>query len=272
MFKLIRPFILATSGLILMLLVLNACSSTGATRLPSTPTPTKPTATPVAANPTSTLASTQAMTMETEMTPTTIEMTPVATEVMNTTPETKTTPAAMKVTPVATEVMSTTTETKITPAAVKATPVSTKVTGTTTETKTASAAVKAALTSAKPAVTSEEFMAMTSEDKTLGEILTDKEGMTLYTFKNDKPGESSCDTACTKNWPPVLVEDEDTKLASATGITGSLGVIERKDGTYQVTYNKMPLYYYAEDAKPGDTKGENVRELWHVVSLKAIGG
>jgi predicted lipoprotein with Yx(FWY)xxD motif len=37
------------------------------------------------------------------------------------------------------------------------------------------------------------------------------------------------------------------------------------DGTKIVTYNKMPLYYYAKDTKPGDTTGQGVGSVWYVV-------
>ena len=139
---------------------------------------------------------------------------------------------------------------------------------TTVAAKPTATAPKATPAAAKmPAAAEEAFMAKMTTDKALGEILTDNKGMALYTFKNDKPNESACDEACAKAWPPVVVKDEDAKLELPKEATGKLGVIERKDGSYQVTYNEMPLYRYAEDAKPGEVKGENVKEMWHVVSL-----
>jgi len=42
-------------------------------------------------------------------------------------------------------------------------------------------------------------------------------------------------------------------------------VIERADGTYQVTIDGKPLYYYVKDAKPGDTNGQGVLSVWYVV-------
>mgnify|MGYP000733004629 CR=1 FL=1 len=35
------------------------------------------------------------------------------------------------------------------------------------------------------------------------------------------------------------------------GVTGELGVTEREDGTFQVTYNGMPLYFWVNDEEPG---------------------
>ena len=87
--------------------------------------------------------------------------------------------------------------------------------------------------------------------------------MTLYVFTNDKPGESTCYDACAQLWPPLTVAKGETPTL-AQGITGKVGVIERKDGTYQVTHDDMPLYYYAKDTKPGETNGEGIKDVWHV--------
>lgn len=107
-----------------------------------------------------------------------------------------------------------------------------------------------------------------TQDAKLGNILTDSQGMTLYTFKKDKPGESACADACAKRWPPLTVSEGMQPMA-APGISGKLGEIERKDDTYQVTYNGMPLYRYAGDSKPGDTNGQGLGGAWSVVSTTA---
>jgi hypothetical protein len=61
----------------------------------------------------------------------------------------------------------------------------------------------------------------------------------------------------------VLVGPE---AAAAAGIEGELGIIERADGLRQVTYNGMPLYFFAQDAAPGDTNGQGRGENWFVVA------
>ena len=45
-----------------------------------------------------------------------------------------------------------------------------------------------------------------------------------------------------------------------------LGTITRDDGSTQVTYNGWPLYYFHEDAAPGDTNGQGVGGVWFLVS------
>lgn len=156
-----------------------------------------------------------------------------------------------------------------TPAAAKsaANTASTKAVTTTIETKTTPAAAKAIPAALKQPAAAATFIARLATDKTLGQILTDDKGMTLYTFKNDKPNQSTCDAACAETWPPVVVKDNKARLELPSEANGKLGVIERPDGSYQVTYNEMPLYRYVQDTKPGEVKGENFKDLWHVVAI-----
>ena len=41
-------------------------------------------------------------------------------------------------------------------------------------------------------------------DPTLGKILVDDKGMTLYVFTKDEPDKSNCDAACMAKWPPLM--------------------------------------------------------------------
>jgi len=107
-----------------------------------------------------------------------------------------------------------------------------------------------------------------ANDAKLGDILTDSQGMTLYIFKNDTPGTSNCNGTCIQNWPPLTVA-EGHKPVAGTGVSGTLSSIDRPDGTYQVTYNDMPLYHFTGDKQPGDTNGQGVAGLWSVVTLTA---
>lgn len=89
-------------------------------------------------------------------------------------------------------------------------------------------------------------------------ILTDANGMTLYTFDNDKGGVSACYDACATNWPPLLAA-ADAKADDEYGLT------DRKDGSKQWTYDGKPLYLWVNDQKPGDMTGDGVKGVWHVV-------
>jgi predicted lipoprotein with Yx(FWY)xxD motif len=98
-------------------------------------------------------------------------------------------------------------------------------------------------------------------------FLTGEDGKTLYIFTNDKAGDgkSACYDQCATNWPPFTVDDK-SELKADSGVTGTLDVLTRTDGTLQVTYKGAPLYYYAADTAAGDTKGEGVAGKWHVAA------
>lgn len=87
-------------------------------------------------------------------------------------------------------------------------------------------------------------------------------GMSLYFFDNDTEATSNCSDGCLDNWPALTVpESMDPTAVAAAG--GTLDVITRDDdGTHQVTYNGLPLYYFAGDSLPGDTNGDGVGGVW----------
>ena len=91
------------------------------------------------------------------------------------------------------------------------------------------------------------------------------EGFTLYTYTLDEPGVSNCLGSCANAWPPLLIE-AGAQPALAAGVPGEIGVITRQDGSRQVTYNEMPLYYYVADQRPGATAGEGINSNWYLVT------
>ena len=101
-------------------------------------------------------------------------------------------------------------------------------------------------------------------DPKLGTILVDSKGMTLYIFTNDTANKSNCDANCLKAWPPLLTKT--SAVAGGAGVSNSLiGTATLADGTKIVTYNKMPLYYWAGDTKAGDANGQGVNNVWYVI-------
>src|SRR5437762_10633944 len=89
---------------------------------------------------------------------------------------------------------------------------------------------------------------MVATSATLGKILVDGKGMTLYLYSRDTKGTSNCYDACEQRWP-ILRPPADGKPTGSADIGGTLGTISRKDGTMQVTYNDIPLYYWFQDEK-----------------------
>jgi len=96
---------------------------------------------------------------------------------------------------------------------------------------------------------------VSSVNPTLGNYLVASNGMTLYKFNKDSVGTSTCYGACASEWPPYTVASSDNLTAASA--TGVISTITRTDGTMQVSYNGMPLYFFAQDASPGDATGQN---------------
>ncbi len=103
----------------------------------------------------------------------------------------------------------------------------------------------------------------------LGTVLVGANGMTVYMFDKDTDGTSACYDQCATNWPPLLVDSADA-IVPGLFLQGDLGTTERTDGTLQVTYNGMPLYYYAKDMAIGDTVGEAVGDVWWTVTPPTV--
>ncbi|MEQ8718867.1 MAG: hypothetical protein RIE08_14750 [Acidimicrobiales bacterium] len=95
----------------------------------------------------------------------------------------------------------------------------------------------------------------------LGDILSSG-GFALYLFTPDPPGETTCFDSCAGLWPPL--EGDGTVEVGAGLDAERFGLIDRGDGTMQVTYDGTPLYFYAPDS-PGTTDGQGLNEVWFVV-------
>jgi predicted lipoprotein with Yx(FWY)xxD motif len=102
---------------------------------------------------------------------------------------------------------------------------------------------------------------------TLGMVLVDGSGRTLYLFKKDQPNQSACAGACVAAWP---VDQSSGTPKAGSGVTASLlGTIHRGDGSTQVTYDHHPLYYYSGDSGAGQQSGQGVDAFgaaWFVVA------
>lgn len=107
------------------------------------------------------------------------------------------------------------------------------------------------------------LMLNTVNDPKLGMRLVAANGHALYYFTNDKPGISNCAGVCATNWPAYTVS-ADASLAGGVGIAGKISTITKPDGSLQVTYNGMPLYFWHTDADSGDTYGQGIGGVWFV--------
>lgn len=94
-------------------------------------------------------------------------------------------------------------------------------------------------------------------DSAKGSILTDGDGMSLYTFDKDTAAVSNCYDDCATKWPPLEAKRNSKPQ-------GNFGIIVRADGTRQWAHNGMPLYTWFKDAAAGDITGDGVKGVWHL--------
>jgi predicted lipoprotein with Yx(FWY)xxD motif len=105
----------------------------------------------------------------------------------------------------------------------------------------------------------------TASSASFGTYLTGPNGMALYTHAGDSATSSTCTGGCASAWPPLATTGQPT---AGSGVTGQLGTLTRADGTVQVTYGGLPLYYWQGDTKAGDVTGNGVAGF----SLATVGG
>ena len=104
-------------------------------------------------------------------------------------------------------------------------------------------------------------------DKDNIKFIVDAKGKTLYNFTSDTSGVSNCKGGCLKAWPVFYA---DNIVAPSMMNTSDFGVITNSEGSRQTTYKQMPLYYYINDIKRGDTIGQGVNNAWFVIDPTSI--
>jgi predicted lipoprotein with Yx(FWY)xxD motif len=113
--------------------------------------------------------------------------------------------------------------------------------------------------------TSSSSPAVKTAPSSLGTILVDSQGMTLYHLSGEQNDKFICtNTACLGVWHPLIAPSSGTP----TGEVGSLGTVKRPDGTVQITYKGTPLYTFTGDQQAGETKGQGIKDVgtWSAIT------
>jgi predicted lipoprotein with Yx(FWY)xxD motif len=100
----------------------------------------------------------------------------------------------------------------------------------------------------------------------LGKVLVDSSGRTLYLFEKDKGPKTTCFGACASAWPPVMTTGKPT---AGAGVTAAKLTTTQGSGGKQVVYAGHPLYTYVGDGAPGQTNGEALDQFgaeWYVLN------
>jgi len=120
--------------------------------------------------------------------------------------------------------------------------------------------------SATPAATTTDVKTASTS---LGTVLVDAKGMTLYHLTAEKNGKFICtDGTCLGLWHPLLTHGGQRPH----GAVGSLGTVQRPDGGMQIAYKGQPLYTFAQDSAAGDTNGQGFKDVGTWTVIKASGG
>lgn len=114
-------------------------------------------------------------------------------------------------------------------------------------------------TQSSSSATVDNSVLTTKTDSNKGDYLADTKGMTLYSYDKDTTGVSNCSGACLKAWPIYSADEAPATLP--TDVT----TVKATDGKLMYAYKGVPLYYYANDSKPGDLTGDGVGGVWHLV-------
>jgi predicted lipoprotein with Yx(FWY)xxD motif len=102
----------------------------------------------------------------------------------------------------------------------------------------------------------------------LGPVLVDGKGLTVYMLTADSPGHSTCSAQCLQFWP-LVPAPAGSGVPMVSGISAALAATKATSGTSMVTAAGWPLYMFVKDAAPGDVTGEGVKTFggtWYAVS------
>lgn len=144
---------------------------------------------------------------------------------------------------------------------------STSASGTSTSAPVAASTSVPAAAASSAAPSAAPAAVLKIDQTSLGPVLTNAQGLTVYWFAKDTATNSACSGACAAAWPPVLGMPQ---AASGVKLTGKLGEIKRADGSMQATYDGHPLYLFAGDSKPGQVNGNAVDgfgALWYAIKI-----
>jgi predicted lipoprotein with Yx(FWY)xxD motif len=100
-------------------------------------------------------------------------------------------------------------------------------------------------------------------DTSLGKVLADAGGNTVYMFSTDSSGKSTCNSTCLQYWPPVAPGK------AASTVTGKVASTTTTTGGKVATVAGWPVYAFSQDQKPGDVTGEGFSDfggVWYAVS------
>jgi predicted lipoprotein with Yx(FWY)xxD motif len=137
--------------------------------------------------------------------------------------------------------------------------------GSSSSSNTTSSAAASTQPAAQTSTGSSSAVVVKTASNSLGTILVNSQGMTLYHLSGEQNGKFICtSSACVGVWHPLIAPS--SGAPSGEGVP--LGTVKRPEGTMQVTYKGTPLYTFTGDQQAGETKGQGIKDVgtWSAVT------
>jgi predicted lipoprotein with Yx(FWY)xxD motif len=104
----------------------------------------------------------------------------------------------------------------------------------------------------------------------LGTILVNQDGRTLYVFSPEKGGKIVCTGSCAALWPQLKNSGQSPSVSSALVHPNLVSSVADPSGGKIITYAGWPLHTYTPDTVAGSVKGQGVvgpgAGQWHVIA------
>ena len=117
---------------------------------------------------------------------------------------------------------------------------------------------------------------MTATLPSVGTVLVNGNGQTLYLLSSEQGGKLTCtdDNGCTKVWPDTELPSGKTAGIAGTGVQASLlATVKAADGSLYLTYNTFPLYTFTGDTKTGTAAGQGITSFggtWSAITPAGV--
>jgi len=102
----------------------------------------------------------------------------------------------------------------------------------------------------------------------LGPVLVDSKGFTVYMLTADTKGHSTCSAQCLQYWP-LVPAPASADMPPVQGVRAALATTKATSGASMLTAGGWPLYTFVKDKAPGQVAGEGVKTFggtWYAVS------
>lgn len=109
--------------------------------------------------------------------------------------------------------------------------------------------------------------AISTASTSIGVVLTNSKGLTLYYFLPEQNSTiGACTAGCLTAWPPLVTIGAPTAPSALTGTLGTVSIMMNGAAATEVTYNGWPLHTFSSDTAAGQTNGQGVEGKWFAIT------